>query len=384
VVVVVDHNKKTHDASHTPPTTTNSPEPFGHLMTPSLGVFSLQDMNLFRTFITKTAMTLSEDPAVGHVMSTAVVDIALKNEFVLHMILCLAALHRCATESFNSTEEVLSLLEASTDHQNLSMALFRQSVSAVTPENAEAVFIYTSLTSMSLYSSQNERLRLLNELEAGEKGRLSESGWLRTLRGTTALLGGGGDLSSWLGEGSPLLILIPYRGHFQPGLPEENDWAQAAANAFTKLADIFTAGGAVYQPVFHEATRYLVLCLAQMTVAQNTLNSGCTIISGDHDSTSRISARPTSYCLTWIFRISAAFLDFLDDNEPAAFVILAHFGVLLHSLPPEWCLGGMGKAVAEACDERLRASGNDSWRVWMEWPFETIRRLDEERSGLHN
>lgn len=83
-------------------------------------------MDLFRTYTTKTAISLSEDLAVGQVMATAAVDIALKNEFVLRIMLCLAALHKCATGSFENTEEALSLLEASSDHQNLSMALFKQ------------------------------------------------------------------------------------------------------------------------------------------------------------------------------------------------------------------------------------------------------------------
>jgi len=336
-------------------------------------------MDLFHTYATKTATSLSEDPTVGQVMATAAVDIALKNEFVLRIMLCLAALHKCATGSFESIEEALSLLEASADHQSLSMALFRQTVTSVTRDNAEAVFIFTSLTSLSLYSSQNERLRLQNELEAGEKARLAQSGWLRTLRGTTSLLGGGGDLRQWLGENSPLLALIPYRGDFRPEVPEGNAWAQAAASAFIALSSILKNTSHPDQQMFYDATQHLLMCLAQMTVAQIALDSGHTTISGGDDEESRVSARPSSYCLSWIFRISATFLDCLDDADPVALTILAHFGVLLHSLRPDWCLGGLGKAVVEACNEGLQVCDNDDWRQWMAWPLETVRHLDEER-----
>jgi len=337
-------------------------------------------MDLFHTYVNKTAITLSEDPAVGEIMATAAVDIALKNEFVLHIMLCLAALHRCATGSFGDTGEALSLLEAASDHQNLSMALFRQSITTVTSENAEAVFLFTIMTSWSLYSSHNERLRLQHELEAGEKGQLAHSGWMRTLRGSTAVFGHGIDLRDWLGADSPLLMLIPYRCAFSPAVPEDNEWAQSAMHTFTKLAAHFTEE----QPTLHEATIYLVACLAQMCVAQMTLDSGRTIISGEGDENSRISARPSSYCLSWIFHVSVGFLDLLDDVEPGALVVLAHFGVLIHSLRQEWCLGGLGKAVTEACDEALQASGNDSWLEWMNWPRETIRDLDEHRLRMHD
>lgn len=344
------------------------------------GTYTLQDMDLLRNFITKTASSLSEDPAVGQVIATTGVDIAMKNEFVLHMILCLSALHRCATEPSIRTSEVLSLLEASSHHQNLAMALFRERVTNVTTENAEAVFVFTSLTSLSLYSSQNDRLRLQHGLEVGEKTRLAHSGWLRTLRGTTSLLGGGGDLSQWLGENSPLLILIPYRGTWNPPISEDNEWAQAAAVAFQKLSDKCANTSDPREAVFHEASQHLIPCLAHITAAQAALSAGRTTINDEFNNQGRISARPTSYCLTWIFRISADFLNALDDAEPAALVVLAHFGVLLHSLKPDWCLDGLGKAVIEACDEVLQAVAELGWREWMVWPQQTIRGIDHERA----
>lgn len=150
------------------------------------------------------------------------------------------------------------------------------------------------MTSLSLYCSQNERLRLQHELEAGEKASLAQSGWLRTLRGTTSLLGGGGDLRRWLGENSPLLVLIPYEGAFNPTIPKDNAWAQRAATAFTALSSVFQDIGHSDQPVYYEATQHLINCLAQVTVAQNALALGHTNISGGDDGKSRISARPSS------------------------------------------------------------------------------------------
>jgi len=78
-------------------------------------------MDLLHAFVKTSAFTISEDAAIGDVFSGDVVDIAMKQQFVLHAMLCLTALHRAATCLAVDTLAIASLLDVAAEHQTLSV-----------------------------------------------------------------------------------------------------------------------------------------------------------------------------------------------------------------------------------------------------------------------
>lgn len=327
-------------------------------------------MGLLSFFMTHTSIIELDDPTVSHIMSTYVVDLALKHEYLLHMILAVAALHK-ATIVSRSSNEYAALLEASASHQSISSTLFREVVTDVNQDTAEAVFSYTTFVSLYLYASHNPRIQHANDNDFA--ARLTRSDWLHTLRGTVTLLGGRGNVGTWLDD-SPLRVLIPLRGNFSPPVPEDDQWAQAIVSQLRSMdREWVKENPSRKDEIYHETLEHLVECIAQMTTVQwlknNPQDSPARQMAVDAD----VQYRPSSFCLSWMFRIPAEFLDLLDAGEPKALVLLAYFGVCLHSLPGNWCLDGFGRTIFDACNAQIMESRSESdensYRIegWMRW-----------------
>jgi len=341
-------------------------------------------MDLLRTFVKTTAFTISEDAAIGDVFSGYVVDIAMKQQFVLHAILGLTALHRAATDPSVDAMEIPSLLDVAAEHQNLSRILFHDTVQAVMLENVEAVFVYTSLVSVSIWCKQHPRLR-----QHYDHDLLTQSGWIRTLRGTNGLLGDGRSISTWL-EASPLRILIPYEGLFIPPVPEGNEWAKQISWRLESLKD-WLASRQITQSTYgtsHSSSSDdniyikplddLRVTLGRIATAQIFLQSESNTERSPADSAVvgewmeyKVKARPASFCTSWLFHISNEFLDQLDVGTPDAVLSFAYFGVLVHGVKGLWHYEGLGRAIVESCQAQLQGQAcHEDYLSWMEWPME--------------
>jgi hypothetical protein len=339
-------------------------------------------MDLLRTFVKTTAFTISEDAAIGEVFSGYVVDIAMKQQFVLHAILCLTALHRAATDPSVDAMDIPSLLDVAAEHQTLSRILFHDTIQAVVPENVEAVFVYTSLVSGSIWCKQHPRLRQHYDNEL-----LTQSGWIRTLRGTNSLLNDGRSIGTWL-KGSPLAIVIPYEGTFVPPVPESNEWAKRIAWRLDGLKDWLcsrqTASSTYGTPQSSSEDIYIAplddlrITLGRMATAQVLLQSEHDTVLSPADSAImeecseyKVKARPASFCTTWLFHVSNDFLNRLDAGSPEAVLLLAYFGVMVHGVKDLWHYEGLGRAIVESCQAQLQAQAcHEDYLSWMEWPIE--------------
>jgi len=335
-------------------------------------------MDLLRTFVKSTAFTISEDAAIGDVFSGYVVDLAMKQQFVLHAILCLTALHRAATDTSVDDPDIPSLLDVAAEHQTLSRILFHDTIQAVVPENVEAVFVYTSLVSVSIWCKQHPRLR-----QHYGHDLLTQTGWIRTLRGTNSLLGDGKSIGTWL-EASPLAALIPYeKDSFNPSAYNGNEWVKKIAWRLDGLQAWLESHQSTHRTPQNSSGDIYMLTLGllrttllRVATAQMLLQSDTTLSPVDSAAVQecrdyKITARPTSSSTAWLFHISNEFLNQLDASSPAALLLLAYFGAMVHGIQGLWHYEGLGRAIVESCQAQLVAQEcHEEYLSWMKWPLE--------------
>ncbi|GFF68415.1 hypothetical protein IFM47457_02054 [Aspergillus lentulus] len=77
----------------------------------------------------------------------------------------------------------------------------------------------------------------------------------------------------------------------------------------------------------------------------------------------------------WPVLVSPEYIDLLLQRRPEALVILAHYGILLHSCRDSWMFGDGGRFLIESIRDFL---GPD-WTEWLEWP---IKALDSPTEPL--
>lgn len=69
----------------------------------------------------------------------------------------------------------------------------------------------------------------------------------------------------------------------------------------------------------------------------------------------------------WIIRVPSEYIDLIQEKEPFALVILAHYAVILNSLKRQWWMGDWGARVLRAIGEVLNAE----WRPALSWVIDS-------------
>lgn len=76
------------------------------------------------------------------------------------------------------------------------------------------------------------------------------------------------------------------------------------------------------------------------------------------------------WLLAWPLQLQAEYARLLNERRPEALIILAYYGVLLHSYRESWAVGDSGTLVVNAVNSHI----GSYWARWMAWPLETVGR----------
>jgi hypothetical protein len=71
--------------------------------------------------------------------------------------------------------------------------------------------------------------------------------------------------------------------------------------------------------------------------------------------------------LAWPLLVSQRFIDLLVLRRPVALIILAYYGVILHTCNV-WIAGDSGKNIVYAVNRYL----GPRWHSWLRWPCESV------------
>lgn len=75
---------------------------------------------------------------------------------------------------------------------------------------------------------------------------------------------------------------------------------------------------------------------------------------------------PKDFAFCWAFRIPVRFFDLVQERQPFALVLLAHYAVILHHLREAWWMGQWGNRLLKEIIDHL----DPEWRELMTWPID--------------
>jgi len=299
----------------------------------------LLEVKLMQQWITKTAMTLPtvRDPVQREIMTVLCPELAIQNDGLLYSIYAFAALHVAMTTNDHPVKE--EAVEA--HHRYLGMALrtHQTDISNMGQQNAEMV----CLTSIFLRSCYHATLQ-----ERCLSPYTPPTQWLRMMRGSCdiakmALESVGHDEGSIINKlNRPKPDMMDLYTVFNPKNAEGlcHLLRRKQDNVETEPWDLQT------QDAYSHTIRYIGGMLTGF------LNG---------ESLAEVTKRVVVFSMT----ASDRFIALLEDRQPRAMVILAHFFAMMAKLRNIWWIGDTGRREIRTIQSVL----SEDWDDLMSWPL---------------
>ncbi|KAI8150611.1 Sterol uptake control protein 2 [Colletotrichum sp. SAR 10_70] len=288
----------------------------------------LTDMQLVHHFTSNTAHTLSENPDFIHLWTTTVPQIAFANDFLLHGILAVSAIHL----SHLNPEKRDEYTTISTRHQNIALSKFSPGLNDIGENNADAYVLHAiCIFLLNTYSIAHPHGPITSKDVAQSFILLQGIKSILTLPFAHRYISNG-PLARWL-----------YQGGVEPAV---------GGNYATKIDDLLNL------------TR-------SMAPSEDT--SMCqSALEGLKLTFAAVSTPSHRSGLVWRWAVSLpqSFLELMSQNHPMALVILMYYAALVHAFERKlWYLNGWGVNVASALDKAIQ----EPWREWIQWPLRCVR-----------
>lgn len=291
---------------------------------------------------------------------TAIPDLALRHDFVVHGVLAITALHLSMTA--NSVEGKEGYLNMVAAELNIGLMRYVNELQRVTSENTEALFAFS--TAISLYSTCYSRgacqdlLRSVHaNLDTSPLKTVSATVQIfcramRTLRGAQVIL-----VPGWSKLQSGRLGYVVQRPSWEAATPV----TEAHAEDYRRLRNLelmWSNPNRAYEDHFdilRQAWQGLCGCftLVWSLIDNAPLNH---------------SASGPSFDWTSIFHFpvqcSLSFVNLLEQHCVEAWVLMAHYAVLHAKVGGLWWLDG---SAANIMGTAALVIGTNNWE-WIAWP----------------
>ncbi|OHF03949.1 hypothetical protein CORC01_00811 [Colletotrichum orchidophilum] len=288
----------------------------------------LTDMQLVHHFTTTTAHTISENPDFVYLWTTTVPQIAFANEFLLHGILAVAAIHRAHLNPEKRDENA----NLSVRHQNIALSQFSPGLSEIGENNADAYVLHAiCIFLLNTYSIANPQGPITSKDVAQSFILLQGIKSILTLPFAHRYISNG-PLARWL-----------YQGGVEPAV---------GGNFASKVDDL--------------------LNLTRSMAPSDDTTTCQSALEGLKITFAAVSSPKHRSGLVWRWAVSLPqpFLELMSQNHPMALVILMHYAALVNATERNmWYLVGWGRNVASALDQAIQ----EPWREWIQWPLRCIR-----------
>ncbi|KAF2802871.1 uncharacterized protein BDZ99DRAFT_176557 [Mytilinidion resinicola] len=341
---------------------------FEHCFSDSPAFFQSKGKELIHHFLTKTSTTLATHSPTQQVWQVAIPQIATAHPYLIHGIIAATSLH--LSELHKEVEAKEAFANIAARQMDLSLSNYRNQLSNITAENCNALFTFSILTTIYQYRIfRNESAALLSlatqkdadmPLVAAQLKNVS-LGLLMNMRGgAKAVLN---PSWSWISKG-PLADLAERKWwptdrtlrsprHFEedhrlhqlkelwmiPGQPYKNEH-DVLQTALQDLRDTYAL-------------------VAQLTDDSTVRAVSCTALG---------TLRDRGAIFKWPIGLSQEFMKLAEQQHPHAFVIIAHWAILLHRNSDLWFLEGVASTFI-ATTASLLGKGN---RSYIEWPIREL------------
>lgn len=314
---------------------------------------SLADLQLFHHFVTSTYRTLAEDAHGWELWQVHVPQWSMTFSSILHLLLAFSALH-CGHQQPASAPELRNRCIAQADqHFTFGVSTVTSILSQfeLTPENAQPIYIAAILICF-LYFARGP--------PPGEYLVFSDTGqaeWLVLLRGVR-------------------LIVTTRRQNIFKGVMAPSDADEGM------MKQRYISPG--WLEIWRGDQRQL------LEVRQLVRQRSADFVQGDmyvslvdslmqtfEDAYVKMSAHRERVGLTqiivgWLYRLPEAYISLLQEKQPPALVILAHWSILLQYMRSVWYMRGWDYHVIDGVQRFLPWD----WKEWASWPLRRIQSIE--------
>ena len=305
------------------------------LPTPEVRSLSPDDLELLANWCTTTYRSLTHDRNSEEIWRSNIPQEALRYPFLLDSILAVSAL-QLAYYSEQDGAQHIKLLRTSQTHwiqahagltHQINRVLDRSNCTALFAQcNAQIIFAFTYFQLTARPSASTTALDRLCRV-------------FRHVRGPTKVLI---DLTDIVREGE---LASPVTPHEQdPKMPNTSAIAILGLKRLNMSQEHLGLEARQTKMVYSQAIDQLESCLAYTTR----------------------SSDPGIHGLLWILRIPSEYLDLLQNREPFALIILAHYCVIMYHLRKRWWMGDWGVRVLEEICGLLRRD----WLATISWAID--------------
>ncbi|CEJ57611.1 hypothetical protein PMG11_06299 [Penicillium brasilianum] len=343
---LLNTRRGSHDSTKTSPI---SPGPFvggkGLAPRPSLPSSGVDELELMHQFATETYLSLCVSESEKVTWQKLVPRLALKHRYLMHGILSLASLHIATTLD---PSQARVYVDTGLEYHSVSLEPFRVAVDNLTPENCDAVFAESIITTAINLS--------LPQLTAGHgnEGKMTENMMtaFELLQGVKKILTIG---RSWI-----RLELFSQGEFWKDTSAELDEDTDSALNQLLFLNDQIKSSSNERQHGIHrDVINHLRHCFMKLSCS--------------------LDPAPV---LAWLGAVDTGFVHGIRTRSPFSLLILAYWGVLLAQLDGQrWWARNAGKALVTEILVSLNGE-NLLWEGCLAWVRRKIGLHDAQRHGV--
>ncbi|CAI6336362.1 unnamed protein product [Periconia digitata] len=322
---------------------------------------------LIKYHATQTSGTITHNAAAQSTWCSLVPRLSSNHEFVSHGIVGLSALHQ--SHYVSSETERKTLQDIAAVQMNTGLASYRECVAHVTPENAAALYTFSTATTAFvlattvegcvplLHSARNDSLSVDEYNSTIEKLAKETAKFMTCFRGVMVII-----VPCWR---------VMVQGPMRPLL--DRDWwprpFPSSAQALEEdeklhdLENLWMRPGRDYEYWFDT----LIHALKDMRDAF-ALVSLLTVSDKPNDTIKGSRLLDWSSVFAWITKTPPGFIMLVEQRNPEAWIILAHYAILIFRAGDLWWTKGFADHLVSAAALVI----GPSMHSWIEWPASII------------
>lgn len=269
----------------------------------------------------------------------AIFQAAVSAPYLMHELLAFSALHLSILQS-GDTRKADDYLRQAAELQTRGLALFNAVKPEVRNENCLALFIFAATLGMhalfDAVTSCTDYVDLLDKI----------TGYLKVHRGVAAI-----TYQSWptLRHSEIHFIIDAIEAGDELYRQRRGD----TANQCDKLLALLRESSDKLGPGPYQVCLEALEALHWAFGVRNTVAEGY----------------PTHVTLAWPTRVSAEFVELIEQRQPVSLIILAHWAVLLHADRDFWVFGNAGRNIITHISTYL----GSYWDDWLQLPRSILR-----------
>ncbi|KAH7368395.1 hypothetical protein B0T11DRAFT_63899 [Plectosphaerella cucumerina] len=309
--------------------------------------FQLDALALHHHWTLHTSLTISGESNFAGIWQNIIPELGFRYPFVTHSIMSLAALHIAQTRDPHDKQ----LVAQAAEHYNVALRGFREEVAEITESNSEALFCWCLLNVLYVFAMSTLQVPGTSDRTSGRKDRILGVELIPMIQGIEAVLG---PTHNHLRFGRlAILMSLGNWDELDPGPLQSHGPDGFLCQIRQTWAN--NSDAATYE----EALRILRKC--RLFVKQFETMDSATLAEWGYN-------RSWSGPLIFIHYTPAAYFTLLQQRQPPALILFAHFGVLVHEIRHFWFIGAWGKEIVDVVSDLLGAY----WAPWVSWPLESV------------